>query len=178
MQSSSSKKLLIVSSLFMIGSFAVFFLLYSRVNKSNANANQLSVDSQVEMAKIRSLDSLDNLVKKIDRERALLDTHFSHSRDIVPFLDMIDYLGVSAGVKSNVSTIDTLIDKSAVLVEVKATGSFNDIYKFLGLLENSSYELEIASMDLRREGTEEVEGKKVVPVWVASFKIKLISFVP
>jgi hypothetical protein len=178
MQSSSSKKLLIVSLVFMIGSFAVFFLLYLKIDKSNIEANQLSVDSQVEMAKRRSLDSLDNLVKKIDKERTMLDTHFAQSRDIVPFLDMIDSSGVSAGVKSNVSTINTLEDKSAVLVEVKAIGSFANIYKFLGLLENSSYELEFASMDLLKEGAEEVESKKVVPVWVANFKIKLLSFIP
>jgi hypothetical protein len=178
MQSSSSKKLLAVSTVFMLGSFAVFLFLYMKVDKSNTEADNLSVDWQVEMAKRKNLDSLDSLVKKIDKERAMLDTHFAHSGDIVPFLDMIDSVGVSAGVKSSVATIDTLADKSAVLVEVKANGSFENIYKFLGLLENSSYELEFASMDMMKEGTEESEGKKVVPVWVASFKIKLLSFLP
>ena len=65
------------------------------------------------------------------------------------------------------------------MVAMEAKGSFPDLYKFLTLLENSPYELELIEVKFSRE-TEPASSDKTLSAsaWNATFKIKLLSFIP
>ena len=118
------------------------------------------------------------MVLEIGKEKILLESHFTQSSNIVPLLNTIEQLSLKVGAKSKVTSVDISKDKTILMVAVGTSGSFNAVYKFLMLLENSPYELEFVSVDMQKTGAPTVSGKIIVsPQWEAIFKIKLLSFV-
>ena len=179
MQSNFPKIPLLLSVIFFIGSSLIFLFFYRAINDNNQKLQSKEGEWQSEKLKRNEIKTLDHSVKIIEKERAQLETHFAQSSDIVPFLDTIEGLAPKVGVKAEVASVDILTDRTGLMVGMKASGTFGGLYKFLALLENSPYEIEFISMDLRREtGPGGVESKNVtVPKWDVIFKIKLLSFI-
>jgi len=169
---------LILSILFMVSSFFVLFFLYGQINNNKKISEQIQAEWQTEKIRRNEARSLDRLVLAIGKEKILLESHFTQSSNIVPLLNTIEQLSLKVGAKSKVTSVDISKDKTILMVAVGTSGSFNAVYKFLMLLENSPYELEFVSVDMQKTGAPTVSGKIIVsPQWEAIFKIKLLSFV-
>jgi len=108
-------------------------------------------------------NSLNVLLEKVAPSMAILQTHFAKSSDVVPFLDTIEKLAPKVGATAAVDSVIASSDNTGLVVGLKASGSFEAVYKFLTLLENSPYELDFISMDIQ----------KVDKKWEAVFKIQL-----
>ncbi|KKS24035.1 MAG: hypothetical protein UU82_C0013G0003 [Candidatus Nomurabacteria bacterium GW2011_GWC2_41_8] len=119
------------------------------------------------------------MLQKIADSRILLETHFAKSSDVVPFLDTIEKLALEVGTKAEVNSVDILTDNTGLIVGLKASGSFEAIYKFLTLLENSPYELDFPSIDMHKLAVSGVSDENIQNLkWEATFRIQLLSFVP
>lgn len=178
MQNNFPKIPLLISAIFFLFSLAIFVFLYKITNNNNQQSYLRETEWQNEEYKRNEIKTLDNSVKKIEQERLQLETHFAQGSDIVPFLDTIEGFAPKAGVKAEVSSVDALKDHSGLMVGMKASGTFNNLYKFLTLLENSQYELEVVGMNMNQEpGGDVVDKKVLIPKWGVVFKIKLLSFV-
>lgn len=127
-----------------------------------------------EASRREEIKSLNRSMEMIEEERASLQAHFAQSADVVLFLDAIEGLAPKAGVKAEVLSVDTVDKEAGLRMNMKASGSFEEIYKFLTLLENAPYELEFISIDMQKK-IGQTSGKK--PLWEAIFKIKLLSFI-
>ena len=158
---------------FFLCSLLLFDLLYGYVNKKNKAATTLERKWKVEELRRENVKNLERFLEEKGGEISMLDTHFVGSGDVVTFLDLIESLGKQAGSQSEVTLIDIPKDNSGLLVEVRSEGSFDSIYKFLRLLENATYELEIVSFEMSTSSGEE----ETYPVWNATFRIRLISFI-
>jgi uncharacterized protein YkvS len=156
------------SILLLIFSCTVFFFLYKQINDNKKIAEKEQIEWQNETDRRNEIKSLERLIKEIDQERVLVESHFAQSSNIVPFLDTIEGLASKVNAISEVVSVDIIEDTSQLLVVIKTLGSFESIYKFLKLLENSPYEIEFASVDIQKSNTQ---------TWEAIFKIKLLSFV-
>ncbi|MEK7104858.1 MAG: hypothetical protein AAB868_02345 [Patescibacteria group bacterium] len=117
--------------------------------------------------------SLVNSIKTIEPERVLLETHFIQNSDVVPFLDTIEKKAKDVGVKAEVVSVDITKDSSSLIVEINASGSFETIYKLIMLLENSPYNLEFISVNIKDSDTSVGKSSQ----WTATFQIKLLSFI-
>ncbi len=173
MKSNFNKLPFLVSIIFLALSGYIFYFLYNKIGENRANVEKLSIEEQTAESHIRELRSLDIGLKAIDKEKTELEKHFVSSSNLVPFLDSIESLGSRVGAEAETSSVDISSDKASLLVGVKAKGTFESLYRFLTLVENSPYELEIYSLDLAKDlpqGTVETKG------WVLQIKIKLISF--
>jgi hypothetical protein len=115
----------------------------------------------------------------LPNDRILLETHFAKNSDIVSFLDTIEKLAPTVEAKAQVNSVNTSADNSRLLVGLKASGNFEAIYKFLTLLENSSYELDFLSMDLHKIASlDNINKSAADSKWEVVFEIQLLSFVP
>lgn len=179
MQSNFPKTSLLFSIIFFVCSLFVFLFFYRAINENNQKAQEKEEAWLVEKIKREEMKTLDNSVKMIESERAQLETHFAESSDVVPFLDTVEGLASKLGVDAEVVSVNILTDYTGLTVGIKAEGTFSSLYKFLALLENSSYEIEVTSINMQRE-TElnSAESKNAsVPKWNINFEIKLLSFV-
>ncbi len=178
MKNKTPKIQLFFSTLFLLLSLGVYFVLYKGVNDNDRESRTREETWQQESKRRQDIKTLDHSVKVIESERAELETHFARSSDVVPFLDTIEDVARKAGVKAEVMSVDISTNKAALNVSVKASGLFASLYKFLTLLENSPYELEFLGVDLHEETAADTTVKSVkIPEWNAVFHIKLLSFV-
>lgn len=180
MQENSFRKFkkvpLIISSILLVVSFLVYFFIYKKINQNNQIFEETQSIWLQEYSKKNEIKSVERYLKTIEEEKALLDSHFIKSSDIVPFLNTIEKLAPQVKASTEVTSVDVLPGNTSLTVGVKASGSFEGLYKFLTLLENSPYQIEFLSMSMRKNEAEIASGDKTVPEWSAVFKIKLLSF--
>lgn len=144
--------------------------LYSTINSKQEISEQKLIEWKMETARRDEIKSLESSMKKIEKEKVLLEAHFVESSNPVPFLDTLEKLARSVNAKNSVSSVDVAKDGKSLVVGMNASGSFESFYKFLTLLENSEYDMEFLSIDMQKDGTSPDE-------WSAIIKIKLLTFV-
>ncbi len=166
------KRPLIFAILFFLLTGAGLFFLLREIRVQDAMAEETLAAWQKESAKRDDVRSLERSVKMIEPEMLMLESHFARSSDIVPFLDTLEGLAAKAGAKAEVTSVDTSKEEPTLLVGMKASGSFDSLYKFLTLLENSPYELRFESWNMERA---DASGK--MPTWEATMRLELLSFV-
>lgn len=169
---------LIFALLFLAVSSAAFIFLYRQIDSNTKIAAQAQTEWQAESDRRGEVESLDHLLTSTEAERGALESHFAQSSDVVPFLDTIQQLAVSAKATSAIASVAILQDKTGLMIDVNASGSFASVYKFLTLLENSPYELNFTSVDLKTSEGLSADGKTTpTGKWTADFQIKLLSFI-
>jgi len=169
---------LLLSVIFLAFSSTVFVFLYKGAKSNQMISEKMQTEWQTEATRREGIKSLDHSIKAIEGERALLESHFTQSSNVVPFLDTIEKLALEVQAESEVVSVDIPKEENKLLVAIKASGSFEALYKFLTLLENSPYELDFISMDIQKLGGEIVSDKiRLFSQWSAIFRIKLLSFI-
>lgn len=176
MKNNSIKISLLVSlSLFCVLLFT-FFFFYKKINDNIQQSQSKEVEWQAEAERRDEIKTLDNAIKIIEKERTQLETHFARSSDVVPFLNTIEKLGSRAGAKTDIISVRISEDRMSLIVDMKASGSFLGLYRFLTLLENSPYELEFVAMNLGNGVSLDSSNTKSSK-WEATFKVKLLNFI-
>lgn len=174
MQNNFPKIQFFSSIFFLFISLFAFFYFFRTINTNYDEFALKELEWQTESDRREGIKALDRSVKMIEIERAELQTHFAKSSDIVPFLDTIEELAPKVSVKTEVTAVEILKEENGLIVDMKASGTFRNIYKFLTLLENSPYELEFVSIQMNRETALEVKSESG---WGVIFRIKLLSFI-
>ena len=159
--------------LFFLAACAGFSYIFQKINEDKIVAQEVLGKWQAEDARRTEIKALEIFLENMKGERAALDLHFARSSNVVPFLDSLEELGRLAGAKPEVMSVATTADGTSLEVTVKALGSFESVYKFLELLENSDYQLEFLAMDLSRVSEESGSAG-----WEGFFRIKLLTFIP
>ncbi len=161
------------AALLFIFSLSGFFILHAYINKKNNEALDAEKNWAIEEARRENVKALELFLEDKTEERNEIDKHFVKNTDIVVFLDTIENLAPQVGAKAEVTLIDVPKDGAGLMVEVHSKGSFESIYRFLSLLENSPYELDFSSVNTQVVKGAEGESN----TWQATFKIKLLSFI-
>jgi Tfp pilus assembly protein PilO len=157
----------------------VFVFLYKITNQNNQKAELGTVAWQTEAQRRNDIIALNSSLAQVANDRASLETHFAESSDIVSFLNTIEQLGSPSGTTVEMDSVNTGANNSELVVDLKATGNFGQVYKFLTLLENSPYEIDFNSMDIHQLLVPTVPTKKTQsPEWEGDFEIQLLSFTP
>ena len=144
------KEPLIFSIVLLAAALSIFAFLYSRINQNKKASGEMEMKWQAESSRREEIKSLERLIKEVEEKRIALESHFAQSSNAVPFLDLLERLALSVSAEPEIVSVDVAKDKTGLLVEVETTGTFEAVYKYLLLLENSPYQLEFVSVDLRK----------------------------
>ncbi len=178
MQNNFPKIPIFLSIMFFALSCSAFFYLLMATNTNSKDSALVTAAWQAGVNRHDEIRSRARFLSQIKPERTSLETHFARSSDVVPFLDLLEGLAPRGGAKAKVSSVDILKDDVGLVVTMSASGSFESVYKFLTLLENSPYELEFVGVDIRKQGEPDLSKKGVtISTWEAFLKIKLLSFI-
>ncbi len=176
---------LITAIVFLAAAISAFVWLEKEVAKNNQISRDRESEIAIEAIKKEEAKSLERTLKTIETERAILDNHFIKSSDVAIFLDMIENLAPEVNATAEVTQVDIAPDNQSISVGLKADGTFEALYKFIRLIENSRYQIELTNMSMQKigvvaavpaEGTEEVPTESTVK-WSAIFQIKLLSYI-
>ncbi len=177
MKNNNSKTLFILSLLFLAGSSSVFFFILKEINNNDLLAEQYTKDLQIETNRREKVKSLDSLIKDTKYDRSMIENHFVQGGDVVSFLDKIESLALKVSVDAKIMSVDLLDDNNSMVVQIKASGNFQMVYKFLELLENAPYQLEFLSMNMQKGILSDELAKVKKTGWEVNFKIKILSFI-
>ncbi len=171
----NSQKFYLAFAVVFFGFFVVVcYFLYSQI-EDNLSATKVDEDKWYEeFSRREEIKLLDRAVKNIQKESEQIDSHFVRNSDVVPFLNTIESLAPKVGAQAETTSVDISTDKSSLLVDIKVTGGFSSIYRFVKLLENSPYQLEFSNVDIYQK---DVIGSNKLPVWEAEISIKILSFI-
>ena len=185
MINNSHKKYLVLSFIFLLFSSLFFLFLFKGIKDNNKIVKQADLDWTIESKRQTDLETLDSSLKALADGKVLFDSHFANNSEAVPFLDKLEQLADKVSAIAEVFSVEQKTDttegaKPNLIVGLKVAGSFEAIYKFITLLENAPYELEIMSMSMDKvEGeSQTVDGEIQPSKWSSSLKVKLISFIP
>lgn len=170
--------ILIFSIIFFIISSFIFIFLYKEIEIKNNIGEQKIIEFKKEEQRRNEIKLLNSGIKAIENEVSLLNGYFTKSTEVVHFLDKIEALARDTKAETEVTSVTMASDFSSLSVKMKATGSFEALYKFLLLLENSSYELEFNSVDISRPELIDADtGILESSEWSMTLEINLISFI-
>lgn len=168
-------KYLILSGIFLILSLLAFFMLYTQIRNNKQIAEETETQWQNESTVQAKIKTLDISIKGISTERALLESHFAKTSDIVPLLDIVENMALQVGAQASIESVDALTEGVGLSIGIKSRGSFESIYKLIRLLENAPYEIEINSFDMKRVGG--IQEGDIKSEWIANFDVTLLSFI-
>jgi len=175
MQANDPKKYLVLSLLFFALACGAFLYLYQGIKSNRKVFQDAQVAWQREEDRLAEIRMIDRSIKTVEAEKILFESHFATKKDVVPFLDTLEKMALSVGAKAEVASVDTKEGSNGLTVALRASGSFESLYKLLTLLENSHFELKVEGLDLQREslsGADAIGSK-----WRAVFQVKLLSYV-
>lgn len=176
MKKNLSQISLILSVLFFVAVLVSFVFLYQKIEDTNKKTEENTIFWQQETNRRENIKNLNHDLEAIKEKSAELEKHFAKSSDVVPFLDTIEKLATKVGATAQIDSLNTGTLNDKFIVQLKVTGRFESLYKFLLLLENSPYELNFLATDFHKivENTKNAKNSK----WEAVFKMQLLSFIP
>ena len=179
MQNNFPKIPLLIAIAFLLFSCSAFIFSYREINNNQVIWQQKETEWQQKNTRNEDRKTLEHSIKIMEKEITDIGTHFVRTPNIALFLDKIEALALKVGAMAEISSVDLLEDKTNLMVGLKVSGSFVSVYKFLTLLENFPYELEILYMDMQKLSTSGASPENVKSRgWEAIFKLKVLSFIP
>lgn len=167
--------------------FAIaFWFLYHEIQKKNNDSEKVLTEWQIEDSRRTEIKTIMKSVNSIQANNEIINTHFANGSNLVPFLDTIDSFAPQVGAEDEIISVDILPETKELIVGIKVLGSFESVYRFLTLLENSPYEIKFLAVDIQKVSSTqggntvgaESEKKGKVYSWEGLFKIKLLTFIP
>ena len=165
---------------------ALFLFVTIRTKNRSISSKQNSIESILKADD--QLVVLQSSLEETKKDRAKLETFLVDKETIATFLEYIEALGKTAGVKASVASLseDTRFPVSGSEVPVlrlvlNASGSWQAVYRYLNLLQNLPYREEISSVTLRNEtgATYGADGKvidaKKNHTWNGTFELAILK---
>jgi hypothetical protein len=150
----------------------LYMFVYFQVEKNSTQAEEKMTTWQTELKRREDIKSLDRSIKEVEGAKISLESHFAKNSDVVPFLNTVEGLSEKVSATPEIISVEASEDLSFLRVEMRAEGTFESLYKFLTLLENSPYELEFLSVNLSRPS-----GQNEASDWEIHLRFKLLSFI-
>lgn len=177
MQFIFQKKALIFSIIFLLFSSFLFLFVLISTNNNKKISEIAQAEWQEKATRKENIKLTTDLIKTIESERNLLESHFIRNSDVVPFLDTIEKLAKGVETEAEVDSVHTEDSTSSLIADVKVSGNFENIYKLILLLENSPYDLQFVLVNIKSIDKQDASTKNETPKWMANLKIRLKSFV-
>lgn len=161
------------SIVFLAVVLAGTYFSYKKISVIRSETAVKEAEWQEEEGRRAEIKNLERSVKNLAKEKAELDSHFVSKDDPVDFLNSLETMASGVGATAEVSTVGDDSNNSGLVINLNATGSFDSIFRFLTLIENSFYMMEVQNLTLN-SGSVDVKTK--LPVWTMSLQLRLITF--
>lgn len=158
----------------LLGVLAGTYFFYKEILSIKEVAIKKQSDWQLEEDRRNEIKNLERSIKDLAEERKELNSHFVSGEDPVAFLNSLEEMAISVGAIAEVSTVDKSKENSDLIVNLKVSGGFDSLYKFVTLIENSHYVMEIKnlSMSTSISDVKNLNSNK----WDMNVQLKLITF--
>jgi len=179
MKKNQTKNKLFFSIIFLCLAVFSFVFVYFKINESHNFNKEYLVVLEKEYYSKQELKALNNSIDLLKERKNFLEKYFAFSSNIVPFLDFLEGSAKKTGNRIEISLVDIPEKENNLIVEMKAEGSFESIYRFLKVLEHAPYQIDFLSFSFSNVSLNEetLEAKEFKNKWEILIKLKLMTFV-
>lgn len=149
-----------------------FVFLFKHIHTINTKAIEVQKQTRLSVAEKREARSLLDFSNENQVRIQELDKHFVKGTEVVAILQYVEDLAPRVGASAKVSAVDVTKDGQSLFIDMNISGSFDSVYKFVNLLEQASYILDIINLDI--QAVQKESGN----TWSGNIKVKVISFIP
>lgn len=151
-----NKKLIVTFILIILANAAgvsLWLYLHSEIEKQKANIREIAGNLAFSGANTKNLKMLKNQAEEEVGNKTKLDETILVKKDIVPFMEYLEKTGKGIGVSVDFSSVNIgEIGKEKPRLQFSLKGKFENIYRFIVLLENVRYQIVLDQMILRKNG--------------------------
>ncbi len=179
-QTRKSIILCVSSILLLIIVGALYAYCFLQIKHENEYTSGLSKQLLTESQKQDDDRRLAIAIKETDEGRTKLNSYFVTGDGSVHFLGIIEGYSDVAGTQAKFTTVDYDTAKNKLIMSLRITGTFQDVYQNILMLENAPYELEFNRIIFSKDGGQAVDATKktpTVPTWNVdiNFALKSVS---
>lgn len=187
-----TKKVLILCIVLNVVIFVVYGFLYYDIGSQNKKASVLLGQVNSDMQKNDTLRAIKVSLNQNKDFISQIDSFFIAPDGVVNFISLLESLGKKAGVKLSIGSVSVVPEggakdfKENLSLRLDMSGSWENIYYFLSLLQNQPYRImfDNASVSLEGaadaikftdKGTARVRGQN--EVWKGAFSIRVLKLI-
>ena len=150
-----NKELLIVTLLLNLVALGGYGFLLHEIKGKNEHISNLVNDIELQSKKERVINSVKALVVETSPLREKLSRYLVEKEGAVSFIELLEHLGKNRGVSVMISSVEKVPQEGTEQVEtlllgLKASGTWQDVIRFLGLLELLPYEAQVEQLTLSK----------------------------
>lgn len=125
----------------------------------------------------KNVKSLEKLLEDIEPQKKRIESVFIGERAVIDFIKALEQMASTThiGFSLENAALPSLNSDVGPKFELRVNGSFDEVLRFIGLLEAMPYQILIDSVQVRKQSG--VEQNKGTGTWTAAVKITLLSFV-
>lgn len=152
---SKSKEFLLLTILLNLGVFVLFGFLFIQIKSANERTSGLLNEIELQSKEEDVLKSLKSLVQETAPLHAKLDTYFVSPEGVASFIGLLEAVGNRIGADVTITSVEKIDTEKAKDVEVlrvvlNATGSWERVIRFLGIIEFLPYQTTVDQVLLTR----------------------------
>ena len=164
----------IVGLIISVGLFIYSFnVIKSSANKTGEGLTKIDQVNQKNL----ELNTIKKTIIATEEDRNKLAAYFVSDKSIVGFLEYIESLGETTNTEASIEAVDIGVETNTLIVSVKTIGTFSSVMRYVDLVENMPYRIEINNFTLTTKDSLS-DTVLVVPEWEADITFKLISYLP
>lgn len=134
---------------------SAYFFLFAEVWSKNKKIASIESEIAGQNEKDVKLQFIGKLLEETKEKRELVSKTFLNSDGAVSFIEEMERLAKNNNVSINIDsiTIDKNFsnNKEKINLRIKADGSWKNLYKFFGLLESLSYNIDISRISWSKD---------------------------
>ncbi len=179
MNLSKTNKLLVIWIVYTLILTIAYVFIFSNIRAKKANTiNAVKEITALEESNSKLYD-LKNIALEIEIEKNKLNNFFvGGSRDdILDFIKLIERIGVLSNTDVTKNILNNELESELVWnlnTRITASGTWDEVYTFLILLENIPYKLEINQASFKRLG--DIRNDSSESMWSGGFSINVLQF--
>ncbi|MEK7567228.1 MAG: hypothetical protein AAB527_03800 [Patescibacteria group bacterium] len=142
---------------------------YYEIKGKDAQIASIGRDIAAQEDKQKRIKELDQVLQSIASEKSKVDGAFAEGSNVVKFIEGLEMMASfsGAGLEIVSASLPAKVEEGGPFFTLNLSGSFGRLFKFLALLEKTSYQIKIESA---RFGVSEKGA------WSSQIKLRLLSY--
>lgn len=175
--------LVLIISTFLVGGWFLFFKYVKGMEEEIISTKKEISENE---NRINNVQTLERLLNDFSEEEETLNSAILAEDDLVEFIEFLEDLAQRSKIGLSISSASlpesTKKRKSAPasfanpVFEIKASGSFDDLMRYLILLENSPFQVSFQRINIQALGSTQQTFLETEEDWQAIFKINVLSY--
>ena len=164
----------------MLLSIGAYFYFIRVIKHKMEHTSSIENTLNNKIAEKKNIDLLTKKINEIANTRDKISRYFVDQSKIEIFVDYLENLGVQNNTKLVVDSVELAKDKSNIIsASVTINGSFGNVMKVVGLIENAQYKIHInnsfVNKDISQSSGTDTKITKSISSWQANVSFNVIS---